>query len=45
MAQLMVIALIVVSAGGFWRFWGGFKKTNFSRRLLDSLILSFLWPS
>ncbi len=45
MAQLMVIALIVVYAVGFWRFWSGFEKTNFSRRLLDHLILSLLWPA
>lgn len=44
MAQFMVIALIVVYAGGFWRFWSRFEKTNFSRRLLDRLILSLLWP-
>ncbi|WP_407641943.1 hypothetical protein [Calothrix rhizosoleniae] len=43
--QLVVVALIVVYAGGFWRFWSGFERTNFSRSLVNRLALSFLWPA
>ncbi|MDJ0675370.1 MAG: hypothetical protein QNJ36_08345 [Calothrix sp. MO_167.B42] len=45
MKELVVIALIVVYAGGFWRFWSGFERTNFARSLVNRVALSFLWPA
>jgi hypothetical protein len=44
MAQLMGFALIVVYFGGIWKFWSGFRKTNFNSNLPNKLVLSLLWP-
>lgn len=35
-----VIALVVYGAG-IWKFWTGFRRTNFSQ---GRLYLSLLWP-
>ncbi len=40
MSTLLVLALIVY-AGGVYRFWAGFRRTNFSQ---GKLYLSLLWP-
>ena len=41
MSSLLVFAAIVVYAGGIWKFWTGFDRTNFSE---GKLYLSLLWP-
>lgn len=45
MTKLILIALIVAYAGGAWKFWQGFNRTNFSRSLANRIILSLLWPA
>jgi hypothetical protein len=40
MEILSVIALIIYG-GGIWKFWTGFRRTNFSEGRLP---LSLLWP-
>lgn len=44
MPQLISIILLVVYFGGVWKFWKGFTRTNFSRGLVNKLMLSALWP-
>lgn len=44
MAVLFTLGLLVVYVGGIWKFWTGFKRTNFSPNLSNRLILSILWP-
>ncbi len=41
-----VIGLIVAGGYGFgfWKFWSGFKRTNFERSLGNQIVLSALWP-
>ena len=41
MSSLLIFAAIVVYAGGIWKFWTGFDRTNFSQ---GKLYLSLLWP-
>ncbi|MBD2361203.1 MULTISPECIES: hypothetical protein [unclassified Anabaena] len=42
--NLFIFALIVVYAGGAWKFWTGFTRTNFSKSLPNRIGLSLLWP-
>ena len=42
--QLIPIILLVGYVGGIWKFWTGFNRTNFSRKISNKLILAFLWP-
>lgn len=42
---LITFGLIVVYAGGAWKFWKGFERTNFSRNLSNRMRLSLLWPA
>ena len=44
MPQLISIILLVTYVGGIWKFWTGFNRTNFSRGLVNKLLLSSLWP-
>ena len=44
MAQLISIILLVFYFGGIWKFWKGFNRTNFSRGVINKLLLSSLWP-
>lgn len=37
--------LIVAYVAGFWKFWTGFRRTNFSNSLTNRLVLSLLWPA
>lgn len=36
--------LLAAYFGGIWKFWTGYKKTNFNAGLPGKLGLSFLWP-
>jgi hypothetical protein len=39
--QLLVLLLLGVYGGGAWKFWAGFKRTNFSE---GKVKLTLLWP-
>ncbi|MBD2775897.1 hypothetical protein [Iningainema tapete] len=45
MGELISILLFVGYVAGFWKFWKGFERTNFSRTLPNRLSLSLLWPA
>ena len=45
MTQLLGLILIVVYLGGIWKFWKGFKRTNFNQSLPNRLVLTLLWPA
>ncbi|MGH2412779.1 MAG: hypothetical protein ACRDEA_03595, partial [Microcystaceae cyanobacterium] len=36
--------LLIGYAWGTWKFWTGYERTNFSRRLPNRVALSLLWP-
>ncbi|NJL22006.1 MAG: hypothetical protein HC895_16240 [Leptolyngbyaceae cyanobacterium SM1_3_5] len=42
MVKLLLFAAIVVYAGGVWKFWRGFHRTNFSQ---GRIYLALLWPA
>ncbi len=42
--ELLGFGLLVVYAGGIWKFWNGFNRTNFNRSFGNRLVLSLLWP-
>ncbi len=44
MGSFIGFALFVVYAGGIYKFWKGFERTNFQRSLPNRLGLSLLWP-
>jgi hypothetical protein len=39
--EIVGILAAIIYAGGFWKFWTGFRRTNFSD---GKLRLSALWP-
>lgn len=41
MGGLIGFLLLAIYAGGIWRFWRGFHRTNFTEGRLS---LSLLWP-
>lgn len=45
MGGLIAGLLIVVYVAGVWKFWTGFRRTNFSNSLTNRLVLSLLWPA
>jgi hypothetical protein len=45
MGSFITFVLILAYAGGVWKFWTGFHRTNFSRSLPNRLSLSLLWPA
>ena len=45
MPKFIVIVLLVAYVGGIWKFWKGFRRTNFNPSLPNKLILSVLWPA
>lgn len=44
MNVLIPIALLIVYVGGVWKFWSGFKRTNFEKSFGNRVSLSLLWP-
>ncbi|NEQ74143.1 MAG: hypothetical protein F6K23_14505 [Okeania sp. SIO2C9] len=44
MSTLIGLLLLVVYGGGIWKFWNGFKQTNFSQNFQNRLVLSIFWP-
>ncbi|AFZ26736.1 hypothetical protein Cylst_4670 [Cylindrospermum stagnale PCC 7417] len=43
--ELITFGLLVVYAGGIWKFWTGFTKTNFTQTLPNRIGLALLWPA
>jgi hypothetical protein len=41
METLLVLLLASVYGGGAWKFWSGFKRTNFSE---GKVKFTLLWP-
>jgi hypothetical protein len=41
MPTLLVLLLVSIYGGGAWKFWAGFKRTNFSE---GKVKLTLLWP-
>jgi hypothetical protein len=41
METLIVWLLAAIYAGGIWKFWTGFRRTNFSQ---GRIYLALLWP-
>ncbi|WP_319422872.1 hypothetical protein [Pleurocapsa sp. FMAR1] len=44
MLQLIGLILVVVYAGGIWKFWSGYRRTNFDSSLPGKVGLALLWP-
>ncbi len=45
MGGFVTVLLIVGYVGGAWKFWTGFRRTNFSNSFTNRLTLSLLWPA
>ncbi|NES83573.1 MAG: hypothetical protein F6K10_20385 [Moorea sp. SIO2B7] len=43
-AKLIGIALLAGYIWGAWKFWKGFRRTNFEPDLPNRIALSLLWP-
>jgi hypothetical protein len=41
METLIAWLLVAIYAGGIWKFWKGFRRTNFSQ---GRIYLALLWP-
>ncbi len=44
MPKLIVLMLLVVYAGGVWKFVSGYRYTNFGPSLPEKVALALLWP-
>ncbi|NEP83063.1 MAG: hypothetical protein F6K17_34895 [Okeania sp. SIO3C4] len=44
MSTLIGLLLLIVYGSGIWKFWNGFKQTNFSQNFQNRLVLSIFWP-
>jgi hypothetical protein len=42
--DFLAILLLGGYLAGIWRFWRGFRATNFNPHLANKLKLSLLWP-
>ncbi|WP_392530620.1 hypothetical protein [Nostoc sp. C117] len=45
MGNFIIFVLVVIYAGGVWKFWNGFGLTNFNPTLTNRIGLSLLWPA
>jgi hypothetical protein len=44
--KLLILAVLVGGyAWGAWKFWKGFRRTNFQPSLGNRVALSLLWPA
>ncbi|MEM6835239.1 MAG: hypothetical protein AAF609_00150 [Cyanobacteria bacterium P01_C01_bin.120] len=41
MGTLLILGLAIAYGAGAWKFWQGFRRTNFSQ---NKLSLTLLWP-
>ena len=39
--EIVGVLALIAYAGGIWKFWTGFRRTNFSE---GRIYLSLLWP-
>ncbi len=44
MGSFITFSLILVYGGGVWKFWNGFRRTNFNGAFNNKLRLALLWP-
>ncbi len=45
MGKVIVFGLILAYGFGVWKFWSGFRKTNFTQTLLNRIGLSLSMAS
>lgn len=43
MVKILLIILVIGYIWGGWKFWNGFKQTNFEQSMINRLFLSALW--
>ena len=43
--KLLGVVLVIGYFWGMWKFWKGFRRTNFEPNLPTKLILGALWPA
>ena len=41
---LLGLVLAIAYVGGIWKFWTGYRQTNFNSSSLNKISLSLLWP-
>jgi hypothetical protein len=44
MGSFITLGLVLVYGGGVWKFWNGFRRTNFNVAFTNKLRLALLWP-
>ncbi len=44
MEKLIAFSFLVIYVWGIWKFWAGYRMTNFSLSFPTRLSLSLLWP-
>lgn len=44
MGGFITFGLVLVYGGGVWKFWNGFRRTNFNVAFTNKLRLALLWP-
>ena len=44
MPQFIGFILVIVYAAGVWKFWSGYRRTNFNAGLPGRVTLALLWP-
>jgi hypothetical protein len=44
MGGFITFGLLLVYGGGVWKFWNGFRRTNFNVAFTNKLRLALLWP-
>lgn len=42
--KLLGVLAFIGYAWGMWKFWKGYRRTNFSPSLSNRVILSVFWP-
>ena len=44
MPQFIGFILVIVYVAGVWKFWSGYRRTNFNTGLPGRVSLALLWP-
>jgi len=44
MGTIIGFILGAIYVAGIWRFWSGYRRTNFSSSLSSRIYLALLWP-
>ncbi|MEM9541635.1 MAG: hypothetical protein AAGA60_19335 [Cyanobacteria bacterium P01_E01_bin.42] len=45
MGTLIGFVVFAVYSLGVWKFWAGYKRTNFQPGIVNRIMLSLLWPA